>query len=192
MWAERTITAVFEERDELWRSWFEQQSAPGGMPRQRRTRGVRVKEQFVGGGGGVDARWFVVCTVGRETLQGVTTPEPWPADGPKLSVDATEDLEHVDAPTGSAGLNQPWRAAVAGIELVIAVALLVAAWWAWGRGTVTIYLPGPQGAVDVVTRSIGSWLAAAVGAVTLAGLLVLDGIRQVVLASRARGRESGV
>ncbi|MEV6233024.1 hypothetical protein AB0L88_34690 [Saccharopolyspora shandongensis] len=117
----------------------------------------------------------------------MTTPEPWPASGPRLSDD---DVEHADVPAGSAGLNQPWRAAVAGIELVVAVGLGLAAWWSWLQGTVTIYLPGPEGAVDVVTRSIGSWLAAAVGAATLAGLLLLDGIRQLVLALRARRRES--
>lgn len=122
----------------------------------------------------------------------MTTPEPRPADGSKLSIDTTGDPDQVDAPTGSARLNQPWRAAAAGVEFVIAVVLLAVAWWAWGRGTVTIYLPGPQGAVDVVTRSIGSWLAAAVGSVTLAGLLLLDGIRQVVLASPVGRRESGV
>ncbi|MBB5154645.1 hypothetical protein [Saccharopolyspora phatthalungensis] len=115
----------------------------------------------------------------------MTTPEQWPADGPKLSVDT---LEHAAAPTGSAGLHQPWRAAVAGIELVVAVALVLAAWWAWRHGTVTIYLPGPHGGVDVVTRSIGSWLSAAVGAVTLAGLLLLDVIRQLMLAVRTRRR----
>ncbi|QIZ34910.1 hypothetical protein [Saccharopolyspora sp. ASAGF58] len=119
----------------------------------------------------------------------MTTPEPWPADGPKLTVD-TESAEHADEPTRSAGLNQPWRAAVAGIELVVAVVLLLVGWWAWQRGTVTIYLPGPQGAVDVVTRSIGSWLGTSVGAVTLAGLLLLDAIRQLVLASRARCRQA--
>ncbi|MCI2417013.1 hypothetical protein MOQ72_06220 [Saccharopolyspora sp. K220] len=117
----------------------------------------------------------------------MTNPEPQPSDGPKHSADAAEP---VDYSVGSARLNQPWRAAVAGIEFVVAVGLLLAAWWAWRHGAVTIYLSGPHGAVDVVTRSIGSWLAAAVGAVTLAGLLLLDAVRQLMLASRARRRES--
>lgn len=120
--------------------------------------------------------------MGRETLLSVTTPEPWPADGPKFSA---ENLERAE-PRG--GVHQPWRAAVAGVELVLVVALVVAGWWAWQQGTVTIYLPGPQGAIDVVTRSVGSWLASAVGAMTLAGLLLFDAIRQVALALRARGR----
>ncbi|MGP4015201.1 hypothetical protein [Saccharopolyspora sp. 5N708] len=115
----------------------------------------------------------------------MTNPEPRPSDALELTADPAGG---VDSSTGSAGLNQPWRAAVAGIELVVAVALLLAAWWSWRHGTVTIFLPGPQGAVDVVTRSIGSWLAGAVAAVTLAGLLLLDAIRQLMLASRARRR----
>ncbi|GAA4620930.1 hypothetical protein [Saccharopolyspora hordei] len=112
----------------------------------------------------------------------MTTPEPWPADGPKFSAETFEHRE----PRG--GAHQPWRAAVAGIELVVAVALVVVGWWAWRNGTVTIYLPGPEGAIDVVTRSIGSWLASAVAAVTVAGLLLLDAVRQVVLALRTRRR----
>ncbi|GAA0505209.1 hypothetical protein GCM10011581_32870 [Saccharopolyspora subtropica] len=112
----------------------------------------------------------------------MTTPDPRPADGPpKLTAETSE-------PARSGGVHQPWRAAVAGIELVLAVLLVVFAWWAWGQGKVTIALPGPGGAVDVVTRSVGSWLSGAVGAVTVAGLLVLDAARQVVLAVRVRRR----
>ncbi|MDI2031210.1 hypothetical protein QFW96_21455 [Saccharopolyspora sp. TS4A08] len=109
------------------------------------------------------------------------TAEPWPSDGPKLDGDAEPER-------AGGRLNQPWRAAVAGIELVAAVALGLLAWWAWGRGVVTIYLPGPHGAVDVVTRSLGSWLSGSVIAATLGGLLLIDAVRQIVLAARA-GRE---
>jgi hypothetical protein len=111
----------------------------------------------------------------------VTTAEPWPADGPKLDGEAEPER-------AGGRLNQPWRAAVAGIELVAAVALALLAWWAWNRGMVTIYLPGPRGAVDVVTRSVGSWLTGSVIAATVAGLLLIDALRQVVLAVRA-GRD---
>ncbi|GAA4844981.1 hypothetical protein GCM10025787_28710 [Saccharopolyspora rosea] len=89
---------------------------------------------------------------------------------------------------GSGGLNQPWRAAVAGFELVGAVVLLLAAWWSWSRGSLTIALPGPAGGTDVVTRSIGSWLAVAVAAATAAGLLLINAVRQVALALRVRPR----
>ncbi|RRO13064.1 hypothetical protein EIL87_25795 [Saccharopolyspora rhizosphaerae] len=108
----------------------------------------------------------------------MTTAEPWPADGPKLDGDA--------GPERAGGrLNQPWRAAVAGVELVAAVALVLLAWWAWGRGVVTIHLPGPHGTEDVVTRSLGSWLAGSAIAATTAGLLLIDATRQVGLATRA-------
>lgn len=110
----------------------------------------------------------------------MTTAEPWPASGPKLDGDAE--------PERSGGrLNQPWRAAVAGLELVAAVALALLAWWAWDQGTVTIYLPGPGGAVDVVTRTLGNWLSGAVVAATFAGLLLIDALRQAALAIRAGG-----
>ncbi|MFC7341598.1 hypothetical protein [Saccharopolyspora griseoalba] len=110
-----------------------------------------------------------------------TGAEPWPADGPKLNPDEPE-------PRSGARLNQPWRAALAGLELIAAIALVLFALWAWQRGVVTIHLPGPDGSREVVTRSVGSWLTGAVGAVTLGGLLVIDAIRQLVLAFRARGR----
>ncbi len=110
----------------------------------------------------------------------MTTAEQGPASGPKLDGDAE--------PVRSGGrLNQPWRAAVAGLELVAAVALVLLAWWAWHRGVVTTYLPGQRGAVDVVTRSIGSWLSGAVIAATFAGLLLIDAPRQIGLAIRAGG-----
>ncbi len=88
-------------------------------------------------------------------------------------------------------LNQPWRAGIAGVECVLAVALVLFAVWSWSAGQVPIALPGPDG-VEVVTRFIGSWLALSVAACVAASLLVLDAIRQLVLAvkvgSRRRGR----
>ncbi|WP_344125130.1 hypothetical protein [Saccharopolyspora halophila] len=113
-----------------------------------------------------------------------TSPEPWSADGPKLNVDEP-------AARSGARLNQPWRAAVAGLELVVAIALTLFAFWAWQRGVITVHLPGPDGAREVVTRSLGSWLTGAVGAVTLAGLLLIDAIRQLVLAVKTRGSDAG-
>jgi hypothetical protein len=103
-------------------------------------------------------------------------------DGPKLSEDTG------DPPRRSAGLHQPWRSAVAGIELVVAAGLVFVAWWAWRNGFVMITLPEPDGSTDVVTRSVGSWLTGAVAAATVAGLLVIDAFRQVVLALRVRQR----
>lgn len=121
--------------------------------------------------------------VSREKVLNVMSSQPWPAE---------ETRGHQYTPAkppavaGVRGTHQPWRAALAGLELIIGVALVLAAWWAWQHGTVTIVLPAPGGAVDVVTRSVGSWLAAAVAAVTLAALLLIDAIRQVPLAIRVR------
>ncbi|GAA2329662.1 hypothetical protein GCM10009854_00570 [Saccharopolyspora halophila] len=80
---------------------------------------------------------------------------------------------------------------MAGLELVVAIALTLFAFWAWQRGVITVHLPGPDGAREVVTRSLGSWLTGAVGAVTLAGLLLIDAIRQLVLAVKTRGSDAG-
>ena len=107
-----------------------------------------------------------------------TGAEPWPADGPKLDVDEPE------ARSG-ARLNQPWRAALVGLELIATIALVLFALWAWRRGLVTIDMPRPGGAQGEVTRFVGSWLTGAVGAVALGGLLVIDAVRQLVLALRA-------
>ncbi|QGK72458.1 hypothetical protein GIY23_20920 [Allosaccharopolyspora coralli] len=78
-------------------------------------------------------------------------------------------------------LNQPWRAGLAAVECVLAVALVLFAVWSWSAGKVPIVLPGPEG-TEVVTRLLGSWLALSVAACVAAGLLVLDAIRQLVLA----------
>ncbi|WP_433870383.1 hypothetical protein [Saccharopolyspora sp. CA-218241] len=102
--------------------------------------------------------------------------ESWPVDGTEQG---TQERS---------GVHQPWRTAIAAVELLIALGLAVTAWWAWGRGIVPIYLPGPGGATDVVTRSVGSWLATAIAAGGVGALLVLDAIRQLVLAIRVRDR----
>ena len=106
----------------------------------------------------------------------MTVAEPWPADGPRLSED---DL---DAAAEPARLHQPWRAALAGIEVVVALVLALTGWWLWGRGYLPVHLPGTPD----THRLVGSWLSLAVAAVTIAALLGLDAIRQTVLAVRTR------
>ena len=103
-----------------------------------------------------------------------------PSD-PERDVPAEEQAVH------GGRLNQPWRAAVAGAEFVVAVGLVLFAWWSWGAGRVPITLPGPDG-VDVVTRYVGSWLALSILAGVLAGLLLLDALRQLALAVKVRSR----
>lgn len=106
----------------------------------------------------------------------------------------TDRTEHDDAAFDDAGrivhggrLNQPWRAAVAGVECVLAVALVLFAVWSWSAGKVPIALPS-QGGGEVVTRFVGSWLALSIAACVAAGLLVLDAIRQLVLAVKVGRR----
>jgi hypothetical protein len=91
-------------------------------------------------------------------------------------------------PAQRARLNQPRRALVAVAELLVAAAAVWVAFRVWPRGVTTITLVGDDGTRQEVTRLVGSWLAAAVGLGTLASLLVLDALRQVLLAVRARPR----
>ena len=83
-------------------------------------------------------------------------------------------------------LSRPMRWLVAGAEVAAAAALAVFAVWAWRRVLIPVQLPDYQNQAipDFASRMSGPWAAAAVGAVTVAGLLALDAIRQAVLASR--------
>jgi hypothetical protein len=82
--------------------------------------------------------------------------------------------------------RQRWRTALAVAEVVVAALLAFGARWAWGRGIVSIQLPAPGGATDVVTRMLGNWPTLAVAAGTVAGLLVMDAARQLMLAPGRR------
>lgn len=83
-------------------------------------------------------------------------------------------------------LNQPWRAAVALVELVLAG---LAVWWAfglWSDGITVIPTPDGQGGFIELTHFHGGSMGGAIGVGLLAALLVLDAVRQLVLALRAR------
>jgi hypothetical protein len=86
-------------------------------------------------------------------------------------------------------LNQPVRAAVAAAEVLLAAALVLVAVWAWGNATIPVPLPPPDNpAIPQATSSTdGRWIAGAVGSVVAAGLLVLDAVRQTLLAVRTGG-----
>ena len=88
------------------------------------------------------------------------------------------------------GLNKPWRAAVAVLELVGAAAAIWGAYWCWPRGVVTFTLVLDDGSRLVSTRYFGNWMAAAFGLGTVAALLLLDALRQVLLAVRTRPRRA--
>lgn len=71
------------------------------------------------------------------------------------------------------------------------VLLVFAAFRAWGRAVVPIELPRLPASSGAVTRLLGSWIALSVASVTVAGLLVLDACRQLVLAWRVRRPRAG-
>ena len=98
---------------------------------------------------------------------------------------ATDELV-APPPTESGRLNKPWRAFVALAELVVAA---VAVWFAfdvWPRGIAKIVEHYPDGIVLESTRWSGSWMALAILLGTVAAVLVVDAVRQVALAVRAR------
>ncbi len=72
---------------------------------------------------------------------------------------------------------RPRRAWLAVVDVVLAAVAVAVGVTAWQRGV------HPLGSIHgaVLTRDVGGWLAAAVGLVTLAGLLVLDALRNCLL-----------
>ncbi|GAB2656631.1 hypothetical protein GCM10027271_13940 [Saccharopolyspora gloriosae] len=112
----------------------------------------------------------------------MTFPEPWSADGPMLSENTA------DAAEPRAGLAQPWRAAVAAAELVLVAALVVLAWWCWGRAQLAVEVSGATGVPVRSTRIFGDWAALGIAAPTLAAVLFVDAVRQLMLAWAVRRR----
>jgi hypothetical protein len=98
---------------------------------------------------------------------------------------ATEEIV-APPPTEPGRLHKPWRALAALGELVAAA---VAVWFAfdvWPRGIAKIVEHYPNGIVLESTRWVGSWMSLAILLGTAGALLVLDAVRQVALAVRAR------
>ncbi|MGH4024865.1 MAG: hypothetical protein ACRDRV_09795 [Pseudonocardiaceae bacterium] len=85
-------------------------------------------------------------------------------------------------PSGLFRLHRPGRAAAAFADALAAVALGGLAWWCWHRGVIMT----AQGDVPV-SRIDGVWWAAATGVATLAGIALLDALRQGVLAASPPG-----
>jgi hypothetical protein len=88
-------------------------------------------------------------------------------------------------------LHRPRRAIVAVVELLVAGGAVVAAFWAWPKGFATIVTVAGDGTRLLSERTYGNWLGGAIGFGALAALLVLDAIRQLVLAVRVRPRATG-
>ena len=93
-------------------------------------------------------------------------------------------------PTEPARLHRPGRAVIALVELVLAGLAVWAAFWAWPQAFATISETITEGVVRDSQRIYGNWIAAAVGFGTLAALLVVDAVRQTLLAIRIRPRRA--
>lgn len=90
-----------------------------------------------------------------------------------------------EQPVASA-LHRPWRAAVALVELILAGVAVWLAFRLWAGGITDITLPRSNGGEITLTRYHGDLLAGAVGLGALASLLVLDAVRELLLAIRVR------
>jgi hypothetical protein len=85
-------------------------------------------------------------------------------------------------------LNKPWRALAALVELVVAGVAIWAAFQCWPRGVATVTLVLDDGTKLVSTRYFGNWMALAILLGTVAALLLLEVLRQLLLAIRANPR----
>ena len=107
-----------------------------------------------------------------------------------MTVPTATDEPAIDLPPVAARLHQPWRALVALVEVVAAAAAIWGAFWCWPRGVATITLVLDDGTRLVSTRYYGNWMGAAILLGTIAALLVLDAVRQTVLAVRTHPKRA--
>lgn len=93
-----------------------------------------------------------------------------------------------DESGSAARLHKPWRMLVAVLEVVLAVA---AGWGVhafWHSGMATVVTRTDDGAILESHRYFGGHLAAAIGLSIVAAILLVDAVRQLALALRARHR----
>lgn len=93
-----------------------------------------------------------------------------------------------EEPGPSARLHTPWRTLAAVVEVVLAVAAGWAAYACWHSGAATVVTHTDDGATLESHRYFGGLLAAAIGLGTVAAILLVDAVRQLSLAVRARHR----
>ncbi|MEV6872694.1 hypothetical protein [Amycolatopsis sp. NPDC051128] len=93
-----------------------------------------------------------------------------------------------DEPGPRARLHKPWRTLVAAVEVVLAVLAGWGAYACWHGSAATVVTRTDDGAVLESHRYFGALLAAAIGLGTVAALLLVDAVRQLSLAVRARRR----
>ncbi|MEV6244509.1 hypothetical protein [Lentzea sp. NPDC051838] len=100
---------------------------------------------------------------------------------------AVEEPEAV--PPAGPSLHQPKRWLIAAGEVVAIVLLVWLAVWCWNRGIVKLSYP-IDGHDLTSTRYHGNWIGTSVASLTLAVILALDAVRQVVLAVRTRPQKA--
>jgi len=86
----------------------------------------------------------------------------------------------------SARLHKPWRTLVAVVEVLLAALAGWVAYLCWHDSVATVVTRTEDGAVLESHRYFGGLLAAAIGLGTVAALLLVDAVRQLLLAMRAR------
>jgi hypothetical protein len=91
-----------------------------------------------------------------------------------------------EEPGPQARLHKPWRTLVAVVEVVLTVAAGWAAYACWHGGAAIVVTHTDDGATLESHRYFGGMLAAAIGLGTLAAILLVDAVRQLSLAVRAR------
>ena len=93
-----------------------------------------------------------------------------------------------EEPGPQARLHKPWRTLVAVVEVVLAVLGGWAAYACWHSSVATVVTRTDDGASLESHRYFGGMLAAAIGLGTVAAILLVDAVRQLLLAVRARHR----
>ncbi|MFB9683406.1 hypothetical protein [Amycolatopsis plumensis] len=91
-----------------------------------------------------------------------------------------------EEPGPQARLHKPWRTLVAVVEVLLAGLACWVAFLCWHDSVATVVTTTEDGAVLESHRYFGGLLAAAIGLGTVAALLLVDAVRQLALAIRAR------
>ncbi len=100
--------------------------------------------------------------------------------------EVVEEEEPAAPPAIRGSLHEPWRALVALAELLVAGGAVWLAFGSWSRGVVTVTTVLGDGTRLDSTNYVGHWQAAAISLGTVAAVLAIDAVRQIVLAVRVR------
>ncbi|GLY63735.1 hypothetical protein [Amycolatopsis taiwanensis] len=106
----------------------------------------------------------------------------------KVGQEGARVAGEVQPPTRPATLHRPWRLVTAGCELAVAAAAVWCAVWIWGFGVRTLTLTLSDGTSLTSTRLVGSWAAGAIALGMVAGILLVDAVREVLLGTGVRRR----